>query len=106
MKNFCFTIIWAALCAWVITWILIQVDNKVGFTEMYFFPEIKTFIQNFISVKKFVFFFIFGFFLLTGINQIIGKAALWLIGVIGFVAIACLIIMIGWWFLSTLANAL
>ncbi|MBQ8751235.1 MAG: hypothetical protein IJZ30_06350 [Alphaproteobacteria bacterium] len=107
MKEKFFSIIWAALCAWILTYVLLKLDARYNIADMYFFPSVVNFIHGFnIPVRK-VFFFLFsGIFLLTGLHKGAGKILLAIIGVFALLVIVALVVMIGWWFISLLANSL
>jgi len=107
MKEKIFSIIWAALCAWVLTYILLKLDARYNITDMYFLPSMINFIHGFdISVRKVIFFFIFGVFAMSGAHKGIGKILLTIIGVVALLVIVALVVMIAWWFFSLLANSL
>ena len=107
MKNTIFSIIWAALCAWILTYVLLKLDARYNIADVYFFPSVVNFIHGFdVPVRKVIFFLFFGVFLLTGLHKGAGKILLAIIGVVALLVIVALFIMIGWWFISLLANSL
>ena len=106
MKEKFFSIIWAALCAWIITYVLLKIDASYNISDMYFFPSVFSFIQGFCSVRKLVFFLLTIIFVISGIHKGVGKILLFIIGVVALVVIVALVIMVAWWFFDLLANSL
>ena len=107
MKNFIMSLIWALICAWVITRLLVYVDARVGFSQMYFFPSIIDFIHGFgLSAKKVCFTVITMFLFLTGIHRWFGQAILFVIGVVVILACVALAIFVAAHIIGFMANSL
>jgi len=93
-KEYIFGLIWAVVCGWLSTKLLVYVDMKTAFTEMYFFPSIVGFIHGLgWSVKITCFVFLSVFFWITGLSKFFGKGLLVIIGIsvlIIIIALFCL----------------
>ena len=107
MKKIIMSIVWALICAWAITRLLLYVDARVGFTQEYFFPSIIDFIHGFgFSARKVLFTILTAFFAATGIHKFFGKTLLWLIGVVLILACIVLALFIAYHAISWLAGTL
>lgn len=107
MKNIIMSIIWALICAWLITRLLLYVDARIEFTQEYFFPSIIDFIHGIgFSARKVCFTLITLFFILTGIHKWFGQAILFVIGVVVILACVALAIFIASHIIGFMANTL
>jgi hypothetical protein len=107
MKDHIFSLIWAAICAWLFTKALIWADSQFGFAAMPVFAWVVNLLHDWgLSVKKVVFFGFLTLFLVTGIHKLLG---LWLGKLIGWAALIVIVIVIcvvGWHFLTWIVSTL
>lgn len=107
MKEGVFSFIWAALCAWIIVWLLLVINAKTGFANEWIFPNVIQWVQNWgVSFRKVLFVALFIILWATGYHKLIGNCILMAIGYICLIAITILALLCAYWLLSTLAGCL
>jgi len=107
MKDLFFSFFWAAICAWIATWLLIKADMKWGLSSEWVFPTIIDFLCQYnIPVKKFTFCTLTLLFLITGLHKLIGNGIRILIGIVGFILFVSVVVFGVFLFLSWLAAVL
>lgn len=107
MKDTIMSIIWALICAWLITRLLLYVDARVGFTQEYFFPDIIDFIHGIgLSARKLFFALIAIVLALTGIHKSFGQVLLFMIGIVVILGCVTLAVLAAYHIIGFLANSL
>ena len=107
MKDCIFNIVWAAICAWLFTKILIWVDSQYGLSQMTGILQIVNFAHaKGFSIKAIVFFSLVVLFLLTNFHRlfgyVLGHAIIWGIILVIIIAVG----VAGWHFLMWLVSSL
>lgn len=101
--KYVYNFIWAAICAWMLVWLLGDLDAKFGILNHYYIPNIIEFVRGFgWSAKTILFIATFLVFWTTGIHKIVGRILLFLIGWTVIIILAGLVIMVAYAFLSWL----
>ena len=105
--KYVYAFIWAAICAWVIVWLIGYLDAKYGFLDTLFFPAIINFIHGFGISAKTVLFVVLTFLLWgTEWYKYIGRGLFNLIGLVVLLLFIGLIILGGYWFLNWMSGLL
>jgi hypothetical protein len=101
MKNWIFSFVWAAICAWTVVKVLLYFNLAEKM------PWAVGFIHNWgFSAKTVYFLVIFFFFWITGLNKFIGSAIRYLIGSIVLIVVLALVCYFGYAFLTWLIGTL
>lgn len=108
MKEFIFSVVWAAMCSWAIVhWGLIPLNNEFHLTSAWFFPDVTDFVHDLgLSMRQFCFYAFFVFFILTGLHKLLGIGLRYLIGIVGLLLLIWLVVSIGAIFLGWMAGTL
>jgi len=107
MKNIIFSVIWAAVCAWITVWLISMANSKTNFAEWSFIPAVVDAIHNFgWSAKKVLFFTLTAVYLFTGIHKLVGGGILFLLGCSYLLVVGLLILGGGWLLFSFLSSSL
>jgi len=105
--KYVYSFVWAALCAWMVIWLIGYFDAKVGFLNDFCFPQIISFIHGYgLSAKTVAFLAIFLIFWATGIHKIVGRGILFLIGWTCIIILVGLALICGYAFLSWIISLL
>lgn len=103
MKEVAFSVIWAAICAWVCTQLLVWID----LTRFSFVAGIANQISQWGFSPKIVCFFAFGIlFLVTGIHKLVGTALRVVLGWAGVIVGFVLAIVVCWYIVKWLISCL
>jgi hypothetical protein len=104
MKDNFLSLLWAAICAGLATWYIVEQDAKYGFlsahgTEYgflseYVLPTVNEILQKYeIPMPAFIFTFLLLLLLLTGLHKLIGNGIRLALGVAGFITLVCLAVI-------------
>lgn len=103
MKEVAFSVIWAAICAWICTQILVWID----LTRFSFFLGIANQISQWgFSPKVVCFLFFAVLFLATGTHKLLGTSLRIVIGWAGLIISFILILVICWYVVKWLISCL
>lgn len=107
MKDFIFSLIWAAICAWFFTKILIWTNEQLELSVMSGFAWAVDLLHGWgLSIKKVVFFAFLVLFLLTGIHKSFGNWLGVLIGWATLIIVVIIVCVVGWHFLAWIVSTL
>ena len=95
MKNTIFNIIWSGIIAFFLTRMLIAVEAKTNFADLYCLPQVIEFIHGLgMSARILCFVIITVILAITGIAKLLGNLAFWLIGAALWLVLIALVLMV------------
>lgn len=107
MQEHIFYFLWAAICAWIFTKILIWTNDQIGLSVMPGFVWAVDLVHGWgLSIKKMVFFALLVLFLLTGIHKLLGNWLGVLIGWVILIIVVIIVCVVGWHFLTWIVSTL
>lgn len=107
MKKKIFYFIWATICAWLFTKLLLWMDARFELTHIAVINGIVNLIHGWnVSVRKIVFGALLLVFLISGIQKIFGHWILSILGIAAILVVVTFVLMICWYFLSWIISTL
>lgn len=95
MKDGFLSLFWAAVCAGLATWYIVEQDAKYHFlSQWWIFPTLSDILKEYqIPMEVFIFSSLTLLFLITGLHKLIGNGIRILIGIAGFITLVCLVVL-------------
>jgi len=108
MKERIFSFVWAAICAWATVHLLLWLDTKLEFSELWFFPAMLEYFHEWglpITFRQVLFFGLLLTYWFTGLHKYVGYGILMAIGFTVILVIAILLILLGYQLVMWMAGS-